>query len=426
MPLFSSKSTSAFPRAGNSGTDFGRRSGGSRSPSPSPAESSRSVGSAGSGKGRGGGGGKGRGRGGGSRGSVEDALRRIEACRSHIRQIRGILEMEKSAELFGTVDMLLGDARTEVTEMQQTGDACLAEDRFDVVEQIANIASEFEEVQRLVEAWKSGGGGGACAPGGMNDDERLARELAAQMEAEERSRAEPPTPPMSIRSNRSMPGTEEERTDGPAIGDPWAGFESSSTVPSLTVASLTNTDPATKKKEKKEKKKKSGAAWSADTFGEPAVDFARGADELGQQRAADSAPEWDMMDFPPAVSSGVGVSFGSWGAAPAEAPSWGTQPTDFEAPLPPVGSNQGCGAFEPSSGNSPGLGWGSASNVGTGGFDSARSRGTGSQQATMHIRCSYDDIANDLEGFKAHFRSSIAGAAGIPMERIRVHAVRRG
>merc|ERR1712039_690102 len=84
-----------------------------------------------------------------------------------------------------------------VNQMQRGGEVCMAQNRFDLVEQISSIASEFEAVQSRADAWKGGRGGGAASAGNtsairsdsVSDDERMARELAAQFEEEDRASA---------------------------------------------------------------------------------------------------------------------------------------------------------------------------------------------------------------------------------------------
>merc|ERR1712146_747760 len=102
---------------------------------------------------------------------------------------------------------------------QQAGEVCMDSGRMDVLEQIATVASEFEAAQKSVGSWKSGRGGtppvssGRSGFGGSqhDDDERMARELQAQMDEEERTQQRASggvsggTPAMSSQSARDHP-----------------------------------------------------------------------------------------------------------------------------------------------------------------------------------------------------------------------------
>eukprot|EP00927_Polykrikos_kofoidii_P044207 TRINITY_DN38239_c0_g1_i1.p1 TRINITY_DN38239_c0_g1~~TRINITY_DN38239_c0_g1_i1.p1 ORF type:complete len:602 (+),score=94.47 TRINITY_DN38239_c0_g1_i1:130-1935(+) len=599
MPLFGGRrGPTQFPRAGNAGTELGKKGASSRSQSPSDAP--RAPG--GSGKGFGGPiatGGKGSGDGsagsapnrkGGhtssqgasgrvassTSGSVEDALRRVKVCRTAIAQINEMLKMDRSDDLCPMLDMLLEEANTEVTEMQQAGEACILEERFDVMEQIATIAGEFEDVRGRAAAWKAGRSGGSPAGAGAQignsaasrlpdlfdvggrghvDDEQIARELAAQLEEEQR--ATPAQSAQSFGNSRTLAqdGEHDKSSRGAtpaaegaldAVASPSAGPAGGEGGGANKSASRGGAE-VKKKREKKEKRPKAhegtDTAWASNPFGgvpldaepSPVTDVTSdafgnsdgpGGTASGGGFFADFAhPSGDnagsiaafppQQDFPmpasvgslgsstwgatvegtswaPPVSSepfgGAGsggptfdrspqanagqvdsadsAALGSAGAWDSSNNPWGT----FEPPLVPAigGAFEAPGSDAPSAsqvlgGHSPSplafpsspaggcvvggdfslapethdAPWHSGLTVGetsippspagrSVGVPSSWNRSRHAEHATMHIRCPYEDIARDLEGFKAEFVSSIARAAGISKDRIRVQSVRRG
>jgi len=443
---------------------------------------------------------------------VDDVERRINRCRANLEQLSEMLKMERSDDLCPMVDVLVSEAREEKNHMQEGGEACMAADRFDLLEQIAAVAEQFEDLQRRAEAWKRGVGGGSGGHGhhhghhshhghrshgghgggggAMDDDERFARELAAQYEEEERVARDQPSPAASERSHHRAPG----QTDMFARDLPPAFPAASAPMP-VPVAAAPPPAPA-------------AATWGAGAFPGDGVGIGAGGSEPsdfsgsqvasgrdrkkerrhrrseGAQPGSSQRGTWpgsaDGGDAFGTVSGGsVDGGFGGWtGVAEASgaAGGGGGFPTDFAGFPPPDGGGYGAveetmgadkfGAPEPAFGASaeapvasgfgtdaaasggapwdampaPG-GWGAAAPIvgeapaavaaadawGLGSHNSsARSATSPPQQATMRIRAPFDEIASDMDGFKTNIVQGLARAAGIPPHRIRIQSVRPG
>eukprot|EP00927_Polykrikos_kofoidii_P037220 TRINITY_DN31386_c0_g1_i1.p1 TRINITY_DN31386_c0_g1~~TRINITY_DN31386_c0_g1_i1.p1 ORF type:complete len:448 (+),score=87.91 TRINITY_DN31386_c0_g1_i1:228-1571(+) len=115
---------------------------------------------------------------------------------------------------------------------------------------------------------------------------------------------------------------------------------------------------------------------------------------------------------------------------PASAPIGATAHAQA-SPLPSTTRNAGAFGGINASGNAvDSFGGGAAGfgHTGTGSADGPSFSGptTGSQFATMHIRCPFTDIEHDLDGFKAQFVRAASLAAGVPPHRIHIKGVRPG
>mmetsp|Transcript_33968 Transcript_33968/g.94028 ORF Transcript_33968/g.94028 Transcript_33968/m.94028 type:complete len:513 (-) Transcript_33968:210-1748(-) len=346
---------------------FGGRQGGSAFPRP-PGSASSTGAPRGSGKGGGKVGfgsddisrGKGASGGGGGSGvSISTVEKRIQECRAAVGQLNEMLKMDFSQDLSPMVDVLVGEVREEVSQLQQGGEVCISEGRFDLVEQISGFASELDDIQRRAEVWKSGGGGGGGGAGvggpgrmdAMSDDERMARELAAQFEEEERAASTMGTPAASMRSHRStqeedderlarelaaaeghdMPAPEVPRTSGPSRGEdissPVASQAAFTGVQALEQAS--DGSEVGRRKEKKKKKDRDDA-WGGDNFGGTSDGGGFGSGWPGGSPVLDAG----------AGAGGFPVDFGTFGSSGG---GWGDSgPPAFP---PAASSSQPPGAF---------------------------------------------------------------------------------
>jgi hypothetical protein len=186
------------------------------------------------------------------------------------------------------------------------------------------------------------------------------------------------------------------------------------------------------------------------TFGGSAPDGGFGKECSAPDFGGFSEPQQAPADFggfvkdTSTVTAGLDAGFGrefvttSAGSTGGGSPGWNSA---NETSAPAWESAPNIGSFEASeransrntsfdAGGQQGSGWRQASGGGcSGGLHGSRpesTRSLGSQQATMHIRCPYGEVADDIHGFKLHFSRGLAKAAGVSPDRIRVQAVRPG
>lgn len=377
--------------------------------------------------------------------------------------------MDRSDDLCPMVDMLVNEAREEVSQMQQGGEACIAQDRFDLIEQITTIASEFEAIQTRAEAWKNGrggGGGGAVGAGGssarsesMSDDERMARDLAAKFEEEDRASA------AGTPSNAAGRGAPPTLGGGPpdrfgAATSPGQVNAAPAGFPAWDADVDLDATVVARKKDKKKKKE----AKAADAFGATEVGVAAGGGwpDVGAAHDAsavafpsdfgDAFGSAPASDFPSVGAGNTGATafpdFGAFGGngggfgdvaqagmagmmAPEAAFGVASSKEDFSAfsvdkgfPSPTAASAVSSGAPPPFDvgGMDAWRGPAAAPSHSSSPFAST----AGTEPATLSIRRPYAEIADDVEGFTAHFVRGISSAMGIPEHRIRVRQVKPG
>eukprot|EP00929_Paragymnodinium_shiwhaense_P032468 TRINITY_DN17987_c0_g1_i1.p1 TRINITY_DN17987_c0_g1~~TRINITY_DN17987_c0_g1_i1.p1 ORF type:complete len:493 (+),score=85.79 TRINITY_DN17987_c0_g1_i1:63-1541(+) len=363
MPLFGRGG--AFPRAGNAGTDVGRKG----ASSGSPASSNRGLGGQPqpprgspppSGPRGGGGGGDG----------PEEAEKYIAGCRHAMSQIHELLSMGAPPDpgLVSILDTLLEEAQAEQDKAQRAGEACVMAGRTDLLDQISQIAEQLKDLRARSDSWKGGGGGGE------NEDERMARELAAQFAEEERAAG-------------------GGGSAGPAgmPGEAWGGWAGDpSGMPEMPKPGSEKKKDKKDKKEKKTKKHVGGDAFSSpDAFSaapgieEPPMStgafgggFGGGGDDLGPDSG------FSHPDFRADAAGGVHAA-PAWGSADKDAPAWGAGASSgfggggfgggFDAP-PPESSAGGWGAqgandwgSTPAAGAGIGEAWGATAPASSGG-----------------------------------------------------------
>lgn len=404
MPLFGGRSAGTFPRGGNARTDFGRTGHGPgpaaqaqppppRDQPPPPRDQAANFSGEGphdedADQGL----------------SMHEVESRIQRCKDHLDQLYELLKLDYSQDLWPMVEILVTEAKQEKDEMQHAGESCIAENRFDLLEQVASVASRFEEVLERVEAWKTGGerpslnSAIAASPGDMSPDEVLARELAAQFEEEAKERA------------GALPAARVP-SEAPAWG---MSATNSADAPEVAPPKISKRE----KKKKKDKKPESDAASAID---------------MRQD---------DFAVFPPASNpeNGVSAAADPWGfdsvwKSPGESAPVLNAAHDF-APVPARSSaevNQlACASAWPlptPSQAAIGHEFGSRGSAGsaTSSFEHSHSSAQrGSQRATMRIQCPFDAIAQDVDRFTDTFVKGIAQAAGVAPHRVRVQSVRPG
>ncbi|CAK9085248.1 unnamed protein product, partial [Durusdinium trenchii] len=73
-----------------------------------------------------------------------------------IQPIREVLDNAFSEDMSNILDMLINEASTGMAQLQQQVEVCIMEERFDVLEEISTLASQFQELQQAAERWKAG------------------------------------------------------------------------------------------------------------------------------------------------------------------------------------------------------------------------------------------------------------------------------
>lgn len=390
-----------------------------------------------------------------------------------------MLKMERSDDLCPMVDLLINEAQEEKVQMEQGGEACIEGGRGDLLEQISTVASQFEDVKERADAWKAGHGGRRESSGSfqaIDDDERMARELAAQFQDEDRAARLVSSSP---RAPRDAAGAGSE-----AVPSSWAGVTSEPSEAS-----------GGRKKDKKRKKEKAdghdrgqaGDVFGADPFGSASAAAWPGGGASGMDAFAvsgglpaassgnfpasggfDTAATWpgvaDPVGSAPAFHSGDVGSFGE-PPPPTGSASLGIFATESAFPKADMGAFGADAGFpKEEAGGSAVDAWGTAHDSAVWGavpqhsleppmepaakaFEvgpeehfpevqhehpmfTSRASSVGSfarsETAIMRIGRPYNEIEKDVDRFKEDFIQGLARAAGIDPHRIRIRDIRPG
>lgn len=109
---------------------------------------------------------------------VEIRLQRLRD--DQFQPVCEMLENVPSEEMHGMAELFLDEAGAAVAELQGHAEACIAQDRFDLLEQIVNAASEYEDLRGRADRWSTGDGAAFSRPAKGAD---LAKGRAAEAEA---------------------------------------------------------------------------------------------------------------------------------------------------------------------------------------------------------------------------------------------------
>ncbi|CAJ1433042.1 unnamed protein product [Effrenium voratum] len=71
-----------------------------------------------------------------------------------IAPLNDVLNNEPSEDMVPWLDTLVGEAQMQVEQLQQQADICMTRERFDVMQQIVECASDFEELRLRATTWK--------------------------------------------------------------------------------------------------------------------------------------------------------------------------------------------------------------------------------------------------------------------------------
>lgn len=72
-----------------------------------------------------------------------------------LQPVREVLGNDASAEMVAMADMFLNEAQCGVELLQSQVEGCIACDRFDLLEQIANVASTYEDMRMRIDEWRN-------------------------------------------------------------------------------------------------------------------------------------------------------------------------------------------------------------------------------------------------------------------------------
>lgn len=89
--------------------------------------------------------------------SADRVQQRLEQVRDEAFQaVRDTLRNEVTPDMITMADMFLCEARAGVEQLQQQVDSCMMSERFDLVEQIYQTASEYHKLHEQVTSWRDG------------------------------------------------------------------------------------------------------------------------------------------------------------------------------------------------------------------------------------------------------------------------------
>eukprot|EP00435_Cladocopium_sp_Y103_P056611 s445_g19.t1 len=107
-----------------------------------------------------------------------------------VQPIGEVLDNAYSEDMANILEMLLSEAGTGMEQLQQQVEVCVAEERFDVLEEISTLASEFQDLQRAADRWRAGEARSSRDPLSMTRMTEEAQEAWLREEDERRQQEE--------------------------------------------------------------------------------------------------------------------------------------------------------------------------------------------------------------------------------------------